>query len=871
MMADTQIRSQHSSLDSTFPVLVPEDRSLFLAHADFEKHVHGLLTEKSEVETATTEAEEALDKMDLESSTTDTYFVLSDAQELTDGKQLNEAYMLKGDSAEVHATGSPFIDALKNAQRVTSAEGEGIKDLSVENRMFTENRDIAHRSTNSSLLDLFVELEKTISGPRLRELLESAWVEDSLATLKIIWNARSIHLGKGDKETFYRCLGWMKMAHPETLLTSLPWIFRSTIEKKAKREAGDAPVVVESDTAKSDEQHKALHGVSHGYWKDLLNILVLAVNEKLDVLEDPRSVLNKKNVQDKQKSIGTDRCNTSHVNRPRGSSRSQAIRRPRGTTRREGIARKLSETEEKSRHQRLKEATEYVARQKQEAKGRKHECEASRHDHATKMWEVPFYRILHLSIARLFAEQLRKDMDLLKSGKRQDLKAISFAAKWAPSLEGFHDKYTFIASSIAEVLYPREVIGEVNDTREVYIRRARESYRRLTLSPLRKALEVVEREISAKTFENLNYSKVPSIAMDNYKDLFIRRDLDRFDKYIERVAEGKSRISGAVLTPAILVHQVRSSPASTRPPKGKDAAKRLLEIKIAQIQSKVLDGQWAALVKRIKDNGTLSSSIALCDVSGSMRYPTFPDKTQPVDAAVGLSLLVAEVTEPPFGGHFIGFSAAPMVYAVGGASDQRSFKEKISYIERSAWDMNTNFTAVFEELILPMALEHKLKQEDMVKQVFVFSDMHFDEAQTAYRSSDRAIEKWETAYERIKQKFEEAGYELPKLIFWNLAGGRAGYSGSGGDPVAPKPVTKDTQGTVMVSGYSQGTMKMFLENGQFEDETEEGDLDEEMVEVGEDEEGLVEVRKGTKGGADPMAGLWKAIGHKAYGMLRVVD
>ena len=852
-------------------MLVPEDRSVFLAHEDFEKHVHALLTEKPEVGTATTEAEEALEKMDLESSTTDTFSVLPDTWELKDVKQPGAAHILKEDTSEVQSTGSPFIDALKNAQAVTSAEVEDIKDLPVENRMFTENEGIAHRSTNSSLLDLFVELEKTISGLRLRELLESAWAEDSLATLKIIWNARSIHLGKGDKETFYRCLGWMKVAHPRTLLTNLPWIFRSTIEKKVKKEAENAPVMVESDTAKSNNQHDVLHGVSHGYWKDLLNILVLAVNEKLDVLEDPRSVLNKKNDQARQKSIRTDRRHTSDTNRLRGSSRIRGGRRLRGSTRLEGTAKKISDIGEKPRHQRLKEANEYVARQKQEAKERKHEGETSRHDHATKMWEVPFYRALNLTIARLFAEQLSKDMDLLKSGKRQDVNAISFAAKWAPSLEGFHDKYTFVASSIAEVLYPREVIGEVNDTRETYIRRARESYRRLTLSPLRKALEVVEREISAKSFENINYSKVPSIAMDHYKDLFVRQDLDRFNKYIEKVAEGKSRISGAVLMPAILVHQARSSPTSSRLPSGKDAAKHLLEIKIAQIQSKVLDGQWAALVKRIKDNGTLSSSIAVCDVSGSMTGPIFPDKTQPVDTAVGLSLLVSEVTEPPFGGHFIGFSAAPMVYAVGGAGDQRSFREKVSYIEKSSWDMNTNFTAVFEDLILPMALEHKLKQEDMVKQVFVFSDMQFDAAETAYRSSGLAIEKWETAYERIKRKFEEAGYELPKLVFWNLAGGRAGYTGSGGDPVAPKPVTKDTQGTVMVSGYSQGMMKMFLENGQFEEEDEEGDLDEEMVEVGEDEEGLVEVKQRKKGGVDPMAGLWKAIGHKAYGMLRVVD
>ena len=878
-MADTQVESQHSSLDSTFPVLLPEDPSLFFMHADFEKHVHDLLTKKPEVKTATGEAEEAFEKMDIESSTTDTFAIISDAQEPMDVERPDKGKMVTGDSFKVHVTGSPFMDALKGARPVTFTEVEGSEDPSVENKMFTENRGIAHRSTNSALLDLFGELEKTISGPRLRELLESAWAEDSLATLKIIWNARSIHLGKGDKETFYRCLGWLRGAHPETILTNLPWIFRSTIEKKVSKETEGTPVMVKCDTAQSESQHDVLHGVSHGYWKDLLNVLVLAVNEKLDVLEDPRSVLNQKNDQNRQSDNHTSRRHASRPTRFRGKTRLRGTTRIRGTTRPAVHPTTLPDIEKKPRHQRLKEANEYVARQKHEAKENKHRREASRHENATKMWEDPFYRALHLTVARLFAEQLRKDMDLLKSGKRQDLNAISFAAKWAPSLEGFHDKHTFAASSIAEVLYPREAIGEANDTRESYIRRARESYRRLTLSPLRKALEVVEREISAKSFQNINYAKVPSIAMDNYKDLFIRQDLNRFDQYIEKVAEGKSRISGAVLMPAILVHQARLPQTSGTAPSGKNAAKRLLDTKIARIQGKVLDGQWASLVKRVKDNGTLSSSIAVCDVSGSMYGPTFQDKTRPLDTAIGLSLLVAEVTEPPFGGHFIGFSAVPIVYTVGGPADQRSFREKIRYIESSAWDMNTNFVAVFEDLLLPMALEHKLQPEDMVRQVFVFSDMQFDAAQTTSRSSGHADEQWETAYERVKRKFEAAGYKLPRLIFWNLAGGRAGYPGSGGgDPVAPKPVTRDTQGTVLVGGYSQAMMKMFLENGQFDQKEEDDheDPDEEIIEVGqgtEDEEGLVEIRKNKKekGSVDPMAGLRKAIGHPAYKMLKVVD
>jgi len=174
--------------------------------------------------------------------------------------------------------------------------------------------------------------------------------------------------------------------------------------------------------------------------------------------------------------------------------------------------------------------------------------------------------------------------------------------------------------------------------------------------------------------------------------------------------------------------------------------------------------------------------------------------------------------------------------------------------------------AVFERLILPLAIEQKLKREDMVKQVFVFSDMQFDAAETHGN-------RWTTSFERIKKKFEEAGYEMPKLIFWNLAGGRAGYGQYGyeaeRDETAPKPVTAEEAGVALVSGYSQGQMKMFLENGQFEDEIEEEVVAEDVKE--EDEDDVVDVRKTKKVKMDPLTIVKKAISHPAYSMLDVVD
>ena len=229
-----------------------------------------------------------------------------------------------------------------------------------------------------------------------------------------------------------------------------------------------------------------------------------------------------------------------------------------------------------------------------------------------------------------------------------------------------------------------------------------------------------------------------------------------------------------------------------------------------------------------------------------MLSPNFPDKTVPMHTAIGLSLLLAEITVPPFGGHFITFSSKPELQAV---DPSHGLREKVAQLRKARWEMNTNFNSVFEDLILPAAQQHQLKQEEMVKTVFVFSDMQFDAAQ-AHRLADH---KWETNHQRLKRKYEEAGYELPHLVFWNLAGGRAGYNSySGGDVVAPKPVTMDKQGCTLVSGYSQGMLKMFLDEGTFDGAQDDEDM--EKVEVGED--GDVKTKTVKK---DPMAGLWKAI------------
>ena len=71
-------------------------------------------------------------------------------------------------------------------------------------RTFTENGAPAYASTGSPVLDAFQALRPRAHGSNISRYLREAWKEDPELTLRIIWNVRSIHDGKGEKELFYQ-------------------------------------------------------------------------------------------------------------------------------------------------------------------------------------------------------------------------------------------------------------------------------------------------------------------------------------------------------------------------------------------------------------------------------------------------------------------------------------------------------------------------------------------------------------------------------------------------------------------------------------------------------------------------------------------
>ncbi|GAB2219954.1 hypothetical protein Droror1_Dr00007595 [Drosera rotundifolia] len=263
----------------------------------------------------------------------------------------------------------------------------------------------------------------------------------------------------------------------------------------------------------------------------------------------------------------------------------------------------------------------------------------------------------------------------------------------------------------------------------------------------------------AKKWDTLPYNRVASVAMKNYTEIFQKHDEDRFKQYLEDVKSGKAKIAAGALLPHEIMRALDDSDGG-----------------------EVAELQWRRMVEDMAKQGKLSDCIAVCDVSGSMNG-------EPMEVCVALGVLVSELSKEPWKGKVITFSARPWLTLIEG-KDQ---VEKMGFVRRMDWDANTDFQKVFN-LMLEVAVKGQLQPDRMIKRIFVFSDMEFEQASSR---------PWETDYMAIQRKYEKkgCGNAVPEIVFWNLRASR------------PIPVPCTQPGVALVSGFSKNLLKLFLQGG----------------------------------------------------------
>ena len=272
---------------------------------------------------------------------------------------------------------------------------------------------------------------------------------------------------------------------------------------------------------------------------------------------------------------------------------------------------------------------------------------------------------------------------------------------------------------------------------------------------------VVESLMCSKEFGAIEYSKIPSKAMSDYMKAFGRNDYERFSAYLNSVDKGETKINAGAVYPYDIVKNMQHG------------------------SSKGADTQWNALPNYMEGNA--ERLLPMVDVSGSMDCAAGGNSNVTcMNVAISLGLYISERNEGPFKDAFITFTSEPTLqYLKGSLSERyRQIKGPVGY--------NTNLEAAFT-MLLNKAVTNNVPAEEMPTMILVLSDMEFD------NSSVRGM-KNATAQEMIRTMYEKAGYEMPKLVYWNIQS-RHGNN---------NPVKFDESGTCLVSGFSPSILKNLL-------------------------------------------------------------
>ena len=358
-------------------------------------------------------------------------------------------------------------------------------------------------------------------------------------------------------------------------------------------------------------------------------------------------------------------------------------------------------------------------------------------------------------VYQIIDKQLKADWEGMAAKK-----PISLIAKWMPSIN---------ASSAKTKEYGKKLCKALNMTEREY---------RKALSKLRKYLDVVEVKMSDKNWSEIKYEAVPSRANLIYNNAFLRNDEARRREYLGQLEKGETKINASTLFPHDIVHKY-----------GRCLSR----------QDATIEGLWKALPDTVQGCG---NTIVVADGSGSMMTCVdYNSGVTALEVANALAIYFAERSSGQFKDKYITFSDRPQLVDL---SKGKTLRDKLNIAYKHNEVANTNIEAVFE-LILTTAVRNKMSQDDLPKNILIISDMEFDSCATcSYVQKDvwgyyRKVTPNQKLFEVIAKKYANAGYKMPRLVFWNV-NSRTGTI----------PVKENDLGVALVSGFSVNVVKMVM-------------------------------------------------------------
>lgn len=311
---------------------------------------------------------------------------------------------------------------------------------------------------------------------------------------------------------------------------------------------------------------------------------------------------------------------------------------------------------------------------------------------------------------------------------------------------------------------------------------------RTKLAALRKALRIVETDMSQNEWGAIDFNKVPGGAMKKYYKAFGVHEPERFKEYVDALHSGKKIV------------------VNGKEVEAKINTKKLYPYEILEEYAKqnhrgsfylghyaynaTIEAMWNGLKDWLEDAS--ENTIVVADTSGSMQG-------RPLATSVGLGIYFAQKNKGAFHNKFMTFASKPSWINLNEGASLSDCIAKVPDICD-----NTNLEAAFN-LILTVAVTNGLKQSDMPKNLVIITDMEFDSC-VIDNASKRNGWGWVcnptkmTFYDAMKAKYEVNGYKLPEITFWNVDARQDTFH-----------TTKNQPHVRMVSGQATSVFKSLID------------------------------------------------------------
>lgn len=336
--------------------------------------------------------------------------------------------------------------------------------------------------------------------------------------------------------------------------------------------------------------------------------------------------------------------------------------------------------------------------------------------------------------------QFELDLDNMADGK-----SVSLLAKW-------------IATPDSKSEATKE-LGKLTAKKLGYSFKTMKEYKQ-KLRSLRKYLDLPEAKMCAGKWDEIEYSKCASKFLLKNRKALQKHDPERYAEFFKKVEAGEEKINTGTLTPCDIIHNVACN------------------------YTPELETMW----KNLEDvcNG---NALVMCDTSDSMTWNKYGG-VYPIEVAVALAIYFAQRNKGDLKDMFMTFDSTPKFVELNAST----LRDNYGIVKDAPWGGSTNLEGAFE-LLLKTCINGHVSQEDMPDALVIVSDMQIN-CVRGLDSNNRI-----TFYDSMAKRYENAGYKMPQVVFWNVNASNPSFHAS-----------KSTDGVSLVSGYSANVFKQVMDN-----------------------------------------------------------